>query len=205
MVKKRTLLFFIVAVLSVNAIYAQRTGFQVWAGANFAQIDGDGSGNYNHLGLHVAVNASFAIGQDDSSPFGVLVEVGFTQKGSYVNHIDRSINLSYVEVPVLLYYKLMDGRLRLGAGVAPALLVNASVVDHGVLNEQQSDNFRRLDALPVCLDLNYLIGEHWGILARFQTSMMPISVESASGVYRIFRSNKGTFSRLLSAGLSYSF
>lgn len=202
---KRTLLFFIVALLSVNAIYAQRAGFQAWAGTNFAQIDGDGSGNYNHIGLHLAVNSTIAIGEDDDSPFGVLVEVGFTQKGSYVNHIDRSINISYVEVPVMLYCKLMDGKLRLGAGVAPGVLVNASVMDHGALNEQQSANFRRLDAFPVCLDLNYVIGDHLGFIARFQTSMMPISIESASGVYRIFRGNRGTFSRLLSAGLSYAF
>lgn len=202
---KRTLLFFIVAFLSVNAIYAQRAGFQAWGGANFAQIDGDGSGNYNHLGLHFAVNGTIALGEDEDSPFGVLVEVGFTQKGSYIKNIDRSINISYVEIPVMLYYKMMDGKLRLGAGVAPGVLVNASVVDHGVLNDQQSANYRRLDALPLCLDLNYKVGDHWGVIARFQTSMMPISIESASGVYRVFRSNKGTFSRLLSAGISYSF
>lgn len=201
---KRILLFFIVITASVNLIYAQRVESQAWAGVNFSQIDGDGSGNYNHLGAHFAVNTAIALG-NEGSPFGILIELGLTQKGSYVKHIDRSISLSYVEIPVMFYYKLFDGNMRVGAGLAPGILVNSKVEDYGVDNEQQAANYRKLDALPVCLDLQYKLGDHLGFVARFETSMMPISIESASGVYRLFRSNKGTFNRLLSAGLSYTF
>ena len=94
---------------------------QFRAGLNFCQIDGDNSGNYNKLGFHGGVNTSFPIGDGG---WRFLVELGLTQKGSNINNdgFVRNISLLYVEVPLLLTYNLVDNRLRLGAGIAPAIL-----------------------------------------------------------------------------------
>ncbi len=173
-----------------------------WLGANMAQIDGDGAGSYNHIGIAAGIESSFALGDIDS-PLRAMVGIGFAQKGSYVADINRRINLSYVEIPVMLTLNFMDSRLRVGAGVAPAVLVNSVVTDDGIANDLQSNNFRRMDALPLCASLRYLIGGNWGLEIRYQNSMLPITKESGSGTYRIVRSNQGAFNRLICIAIAY--
>lgn len=176
--------------------------FTAHAGVNLSQIDGDGSGNYDHIGFHGAVNTSFPVGDGG---LRMVVELGVSQKGSHVNQINRDIDLLYVEVPLMLAYRMMDGRLQAEVGVAPAILGRAKVTDAGAYNDLQSNNYKRMDMLPFCAGAQYLVGDHFGLNLRFNTSMLNVGIENGTGTYRIFRSNKGQFNRLLSAGVSYRF
>lgn len=177
--------------------------YTVMMGLNMCQIDGDASGGYNKMGLHGAVNTSFPLGDNDA--WRLQVEVGISQKGSYSKSIDRTISLLYIEVPVMLTYNTADSRLRLGVGVAPAVLGSARVDDSGVYNELQSDNYRRVDALPLCVSARYQVIGGLAIEARFYNSMLTCAKESSSGTYRLFRSNMGQFNRLLTVGVAYCF
>lgn len=206
--KTRHVAIFVLLSLMVSLpLQAQRRNhdrqfdYSLMGGLNMSQIDGDNSGKYNKMGLHGAVNTSFPISQDKSWRF--LVEIGFTQKGSYSSNIDRTIALSYVEVPLMINYNAANDRLRIGFGVAPAILAKSRVDDSGVEIASQSANYRRFDAIPICVDLRYKVVGGLAVEARYYNSMLSCAKESGSGTYRIFRSNKGQFNRLITVGLAY--
>lgn len=180
--------------------------FELRGGVNFCQIDGDASGSYNKIGFHGGVNTSFPLSDDGSLRF--IVEMGLTQKGSTINSssLSRTISLFYVEVPLMFAYDLLDNQqLRICAGIAPAILAKSKVTTDGAYDIDQSNNYKRMDALPVCVSIRYRITDHIGVDARYYNSMLNTAKENGSGTYRIFRSNKGQFNRLLQAGLTINF
>lgn len=210
--KALTILFlFLVGVGTLNAQHRRNThsrqfDLEVRGGINMCQIDGDASGNYNKIGFHGGVNTSFPISDNDR--WRLLVEIGLTQKGSRIqsSSLDRHINLLYVEIPIMLAYDMLENKqLRFGAGIAPAILAKANVTTDGTYDYLQSDNYKSLDALPVCVSLRYRITGHIGVDVRYYNSMLNTAKENGSGTYRIFRSNKGQFNRLIQAGITVSF
>ena len=107
---------------------ARNFDFELRGGLNFCQIDGDAAGSYNKIGYHASVGSSMPISDDGKWRFSV--EIGLTQKGSRFsnNTFARHISLLYVEVPLMIAYDFGDSRkLRIGAGVAPAILAKANV------------------------------------------------------------------------------
>ncbi len=180
--------------------------FELRGGLNFCQIDGDGSGNYNKIGFHGAVNTSLPVSDDGRWRF--LVEIGVTQKGSHITNSDmnRIISIIYVEVPLLIAYDFLEqANLRVGAGLAPAILAHSKVTTDNVFDNDQSKNYKRIDALPICISARYSFNKHLGIDFRWYNSLLNTAKENASGTYRIFRSNKGQFNRLLTAGITLDF
>ncbi len=201
-----------IVLLSCTAANAQhRRGhdrqfdFELRGGPNFCQIDGDGSGNYSKIGFHGAVNTSFPL--SDGSDWRLVVELGVSQKGSHIvnSTMDRTISLLYVELPIMLTYNLLEDRLRIGAGFAPAILAKAKVTTNGAYDQLQSDNYKTLDALPLCLSVRYRFTDHIGADIRLYNSMLNTAIENHSGTYRIFRSNKGQFNHILQAGITLNF
>lgn len=198
----KKLIIILCCLLGATA-YAQRFDATLWAGINACQIDGDASGHYNHFGPHAAINTTFSLSADADSPLRMLVEMGFTNKGAYESSAARKISLNYVELPLMLTYRL--GNSRVGAGVAPAILVSSHArYTSGEEDLLTSQNYRPMDRLPVMLDWTY-VRNHLAISVRFQNSLLPICKESGIGTYRIFRSNKGQFSKLLTLGIGYKF
>ena len=204
--KVRTLFFVVLLAVACRPVGAQqRFDGSVFGGINMCQIDGDDAGGYSHLGLRAGVGTSFSLSADASSPLRMVVELAYAQKGSYVAQIDRNIYVDYVEMPLMLSYRLLDDRLRLAAGVAPAVLVHAEVTDAGVDNPVSVQNYRRFDALPLVASVRYLVGGHFAVEARWEDSMVSITKENGSGTYRLWRENRGAFNRLVTLGLAYQF
>lgn len=204
---KKTLLIAVALFSVLNSQFSNlqaqgRFDASLFAGLNMCQIDGDAAGHYNHPGLRAGVGTSFALGSDVRSPWRMVVELAFTNKGSYIEAYDRTLSVSYVEMPLMLAYSALDDRVRLAAGVAPAVRVAASVS----YNDQQAvDNFTAFDWLPLTASLGYRFTDHLAIEARYQNSMLSITKQNGSGTYRIFRSNTGCFHNLVSFGLKYQF
>lgn len=202
-------LIFFFQVSTFHLVQAQKSfDACLFGGVNFCQIDGDQAGSYSHLGLRGGIGTSFILSWDERTPWRMVVELAFTQKGSNIHRegFRRTIALNYVELPVMMSYTLAGDRLRLAAGVAPAVQVGALVVDNGgERNTAQAELYKRFDWLPVTFTARYLFTDNLAIEARFQNSMLSVTNPTASGVYRIFRENKGTFNRLVSVGLSYTF
>ena len=200
-------LFAIPMSLLSSASAQGRFDAAISAGLNIGQIDGDGAGRYNHPGLRAGVATSFALGSNAESPWRMVVEVAFAQKGSVVNtgYDHRNITLNYVELPLMMSYNFLNNRARLAIGLAPAVLAGASVNDDGVENQPLADTYRRFDLLPLIASVRYRFSDHLCLETRFENSMLSISNRQGTGTYRIFRDNKGTFSRLLSFGLAWQF
>ena len=212
--KTKCILLILILLTAANTSEAQKRrgahsrvfDLELRGGLNFCQIDGDASGGYNKIGYHGGINTSFALSDDANWRF--VVELGLTQKGSHINNssLNRQISLLYVEVPLMLAYDLTDSKqLRIAAGVAPAILAKAKVNTDGAYDALHSDNYKRLDALPVCVSLRYRFSEHIGADLRYYNSMLNIAKENGSGTYRISRNNKGQFNNLLQAGLTIDF
>jgi hypothetical protein len=176
----------------------------VFAGLNMSQIDGDGAGSYNHPGLRAGVGTSFALG-DVRSPWRMVVELAYTNKGSHIEEYDRKLSASYIELPVMISYNFLDNKMRVAAGVAPAVLVGSKVTNYGAEDIAAQENFTAFDWLPLTISLRYRFLDHFGIEARYQNSLLSITKENGTGTYRIFKDNKGCFSRLVSFALTYTF
>lgn len=183
-----------------------RFDFTAFAGANMCQIDGDRSDGYGHPGLRAGVGTSFALGDDLGSPWRMVVELAFSNKGSYIKQYDRSISLSYIELPVMISYSTLDGQLRLAAGVAPAVKVKEKVTLEGNSDIGASSNdFAAVDWLPLTASARYLVTDHLGLEVRYQCSALNIANSNTSGTYFLLRSNKGLFHRLVNIGITYTF
>ena len=200
---KQKLILVCMLLLSSVAIAQGRFDATIWGGLDMSQIDGDGAGHYQHLGFHAAINTTFALGKDEDSHWKMLIELGYSQRGSHIDKVNMKINLQYVEIPIMMTYRF--GQFRIGAGIAPGLLVNATVIESNVPNDIAANAYYKFDKLPVLAELNWC-RKHWMVLARIQTSMLPISSNIPyKDSYRIFRSNKGEFSRSITIGVGYKF
>lgn len=204
--KKLVALALIIAATTCTVVAQNRFDASLFAGLNVCQVDGDGAGHYNHPGLRAGVGTSFALGGDRFySPWRLVVELAYTQKGAHIDQYDGDIALQYVEIPLMLAYDTKGSRLRLSAGVAPAVLVGAKVTFGGTVDQNHSANYNRMDWLPLTAAIRYRFTDHLCIEGRYQNSMLSVTRENGSGTYRIFRSNIGSFNRLLSIGLAWQF
>lgn len=212
--KRFILLFVLFSLFVMDAEAQHRRGkkdynsfdYELRAGINLCQIDGDASGNYNKIGFHAGVGTSMPISNDGSWRF--CVGLGLTQKGAHIvnSNLNRNISILYVEVPLMVAYDLLDNhKLRLAAGIAPAILAKANVTTDKADDLRQSNNYKRFDALPLTASIRYLITDNIGVDIRYFNSMINTAKENGSGTYRIIRSNKGQFNRLIQAGITLSF
>ena len=204
---KKTLLLLLLFTFHFSPFTCRAQGrfdATAFAGLNMSQIDGDGAGSYNHMGLRAGVGTSFALG-DVQSPWRMVVELAFTNKGSHIEDYDRKLSASYIELPIMISYNFLDNRMRVAAGVAPAVLVGSKVTNYGAEDIPSQENFTAFDWLPITVGLRYRFFDHLGIEARYQNSLLSITKENGSGTYRIFKDNKGCFSRLVSFALTYTF
>lgn len=199
------LLIFTFHLLPFTSWSQSRFDATVFAGLNMCQIDGDGAGSYNHMGLRAGVGTSFTLGYDIRSPWRMVVELAFSNKGSHIDAYDRNLSASYIELPLMMSYNLLDGRLRVAAGVAPAVLVGSSVTNYGAEDLPSQENFTAFDWLPLTASIRYRFFDHLGFEVRYQNSFLSITKENGSGSYRLFKDNKGCFSRLVSFALTYQF
>lgn len=195
------------AILILSAAFSlshaqQRFDAKLFAGLNLCQVDGDDDGSYNHPGLRTGVGTSFTLGEN-GSPWRMLVELAYAQKGSHINNSNGDIALQYVELPLMLSYSLADNRLRLAAGVAPAVLVGVRVTFGGTDSPEQAAKYKRMDWLPLTALVSYRFTDHLAAEARYQNSLL--SVYDGAGPYRLWTSNHGAFNRLLTLGLAYQF
>ena len=177
----------------------------VFAGMNMCQIDGDASDGYSHLGLRAGVGTSFALEDDLTTPWRMVVELAYTNKGSYVKKSNQTISMSYIEIPILISYNTMEDRLRIAAGVAPAYCVRFQVSTAGVEETGWNLNANIFDLLPLTFSLRYRFADHLGIEGRYQYSALSVTRDTGAGTYFLFRSNKGCFHNLVSLSLTYTF
>lgn len=184
---KYSYLFFLLFL--TNSLFAQgnkkdeegRFTASIIAGINISQIDGDEDGSYSKVGFNGGARGGVRFGER----MELCTEILFSQKGSYVNQIDKMYHLDYIEVPVLFYYKDWEAenkkgrkymRIMIGAGMSYSRLVNTTVKQYGVdLKDTPGweDPFLK-DDLMVMIDANVFFTRNFGLNLRWSRSILTI-------------------------------
>jgi Outer membrane protein beta-barrel domain len=152
----------LLTVLLISHARAQNgVSFGIRAGINFQNLTGkdEGGDKYSNklkTGFHIGGNAEILVAPDFYLQPGLL----FSTKGARYKNIDRSINLSYIEIPVNFIYKpvLGEGKLLLGVGPYAAFAVGGKFKSGGVSSDinfgsNAGDDIKRFDAGG-----NFLVG-----------------------------------------------
>ncbi|MBL4745474.1 MAG: PorT family protein [Flavobacteriaceae bacterium] len=107
---KKLFLTAMIAVLSVVCIHAQAS-FGVKAGVNFANMTGDVADNSMLTGVHIGVIGEFKV----SDKFSVQPELLYAMQGYKSKDFDGlvtsddTLKLSYINLPVMLKYYMIEG------------------------------------------------------------------------------------------------
>ena len=117
MKKHLTLKFILVITISLStfvATNAQTIKGYASLGANISQVDGDQAYGFKKFGANAGVGAEIKIWKNISAS----IEANFNQKGSRRNLFKDyyTLNLNYVEVPVLFH--ITDGSVKFGIGAS---------------------------------------------------------------------------------------
>ncbi|MEA5401377.1 porin family protein [Arcicella sp. DC2W] len=127
---------FIVAILLVASLSkAQNLSFGPSAGVNFSNLSSN-SNTSTKTGLATGVFLNYS----SKEWFGVGVQVLYSELGAKLKNTDNSINLNYIQVPVLFTYYFNGGnkvgsfRPKLFAGPHVDFLLNAKDKDGNNLN-----------------------------------------------------------------------
>lgn len=182
-------------------VYAQSFNGGLLAGGVISQVDGDHYSGYHHLGFTAGayVNLPF------SDNFSLQTELKYSLFGSHssVDEVEAgqnpySLNLHYVEMPVMARYNLgllnINGKhldfLALEAGLSFDFLMNnsESANNEPALYTNRWNFFSMTANVGVHFDLN----ERWGVGIRYMYSFWPIRVRvdnTQSGLVTHFKNN----------------
>lgn len=132
----RTFLFALLFFAGIVIAQAQKINGGLIGGLSASQVDGDQMGGYNQLGACAGAFLEMPLGSD----FNFEPELRFCQKGStgYLGNFYLNAHLNYIEMPLLCNWQYK--KVKLEAGLVPAVLLNTSVGD----NIETSD-LKRLD------------------------------------------------------------
>lgn len=151
------------------------------AGINISQIDGDEDGSYSKVGFNGGARGGVRFGDR----MELCTEILFSQKGSYIQNIDKLYHLDYIEVPVLFYYKDWQAtdkknrkymRVMIGGGFSYSRLLNATVKQYGTALEDGQPGFAKFlsNDLMFMLDANVFFTRNFGINLRWSRSILTI-------------------------------
>jgi hypothetical protein len=180
-----------------------------FAGFNACQIHGDNAAGYKKFGVNAGVIVNAVLTKKTSLDIGF----GFTQKGARKNQDVENgdytffrVNLNYIEVPILLNYKLNE-KYFLTAGPSIAYLINYSE-DTEIGNWNGVYPFNPLE-FGVNIGLGRTIKDNWQIEVRSGNSFLPVrnygiaanNIFFPNAVARFF--NKGLYNNILSVSVLY--
>ena len=181
------------------SIQAQNFGGGLILGLSTSQVSGDNLGGFNKAGLL----AGGFIDLQLSKTLKGQMEMTFIQKGSNNPNMNKNnysdINLSYVEIPLLVKYQ--QGRsIAIEGGIEAAFLISASDNDiYGQVSANSTREFNTTD-IGIFIGLDYFINTRLILNSRISNSILPIR-EHASGA--TFQLNKGQYNSVLSFSLHY--
>jgi len=197
MVKKFAILFFC-GFLTLS-IQAQNFGGGIIAGISTSQVSGDQLGGFNKAGFLVGAFTNKSI----SPLLSIQMEMTFIQKGSNNPKMNENsisdINLSYVEIPLLLKYQ-QSNTIAIEGGIETAFLISSSDNDiYGKISATNTRGFNTTD-IGVFIGLDYSISPRLILNSRISNSIIPIRAHASGATYKL---NKGQYNSVLSFALHY--
>jgi len=198
-----------IALLSFGLMASAQT-FKSGAilGLNASQVEGDGFGGYNKVGLIIGGFTNTQLSEKWSAQF----EIYYTNKGSRKNaNPDRGdfsslkVTLDYIEIPVALRYHykkfLFEGGLYFGR------LINDNIENEFGQLPTQSTPFKSYD-FGAFLGFYYQLNDHFVFNLRSKNSVLPIrdfdNLDQNIGIYnRLF--SRGWYNVELNFSVRYQF
>ena len=163
-----------------GALPAQTFKATVLAGFNMSQIEGDRLAGYRKLGF----NAGAKISADLSDRWSLSTELAFSQQGArrgttdFSSDFDR-IHYNFVEVPVLAHFS--DWKLKVGAGLSYARLINSEVISVTGADVTELYPWRE-NQWAIVFDGIYEFSEKWSLNVRWSRQLSSLlSAEDQTG------------------------
>ena len=194
----RIFLYILLCVVSIN-IHAQNFGGGLILGLSTSQVSGDHLGGFNKAGLLVGGFVNLQL----SNTLKGQMEMTFIQKGSNNPKMNENgitdINLSYVEVPLLLKYQ-QSSTITVEGGIETAFLISSSDNDiYGQLSSNKTREFNTTD-IGVFIGVDYSINPRLVLNSRISNSILPIRSHASGSTFQL---NKGQYNSVLSFALHY--
>ena len=146
-------------------------------GASFTQVDGDSYAGFNKAGLKVG---GF-VGRSLSDLWDVQMEIIYIQKGSRKtpdvkkgDYADYSIQLDYIQFPLIARYKL--NKFSFEGGASYGVLLNSVEKVNGDLIPEDSRVPFQKNELASIFSVNYQITDRLKINARYSYSLYRIRI-----------------------------
>lgn len=168
--------FFIASILMSQLAFSQAFKAGIFAGLVSSQVDGDKSEGYHKMGFQAGAFSKYVFNEQ----LFLNTELKYIQKGS--KHSDAkdnlyfTIQLNYVEVPVLIQYQVNE-HFVFGGGLSYAYLLKANVDDPFGAVPQDYLVYKEYD-MNVLAQMKYLLGEHFWVDFKFAYSILYITKES---------------------------
>ena len=180
---------------------AQNFGGGIIAGISTSQVSGDQLGGFNKVGFLVGAFTNKSI----SPLLSLQMEMTYIQKGSDNPKMNENsisdINLSYVEIPLLLKYQ-QSNTIAIEGGFETAFLISSSDNDiYGKISATNTREFNTTD-IGIFIGLDYSIGARLRLNSRISNSILPIRAHASGATFQL---NKGQYNSVLSFTLHYNF
>lgn len=166
-----------------------------------SQVDGDTYSGFDKLGFNIGAFVNYKLSYRTS----LQLELEYIQKGSKHNpNYDKNdfeqykMSLSYIQVPVILQYKLSQN-MAVEAGPSFGVLIS---------NYEERDNFEissnpfRSFALNISAGFVYTLNENWKVNFRNDYSLLGIRQKAAPGDRYIWF-HYGQFNNALVLSIQY--
>ena len=113
--KKKSLLLFLLILMSFNTLHAQIVKGYGALGTNLAQVDGDEAYGFYKFGLNVGLGAEVQF----SELFSGSIEANFNQKGArkYMFYYGYNLRINYAEVPIM-FHVTDNNKVKFGIGAS---------------------------------------------------------------------------------------
>ena len=175
-------------------------------GLSTSQVSGDDLAGFNKAGLVLGGFTNRIL----SSRNSLQLEIVYIQKGSRnpdiineesENYNKPYINLSYIEVPMLLKLNYNE-TLEYELGIQWAQLINGYYIDN--IGEMNStiDPFIKND-LSIALGLNYFINQNISLNSRLTNSILPIGNEDYDNYTTYNSIKKGKYNTTINFSIYY--
>lgn len=170
---KKGLLLFVCAI-SLAAVSQAQVRFGLKAGANLASISGDNDGTKMKFGFNAGAVARFSV----SEAFSIQPELVFSAQGAKADEGDGSLNLNYINLPILAQYN--TGGFIIETGPQFGFLMSAKLKD-GDDEMDIKDGLKGLD-LGWGIGLGYQTASGFGVNARYNIGLSNVVDEGGGDV-----------------------
>ncbi len=158
------------AIFAFGFANAQETKFGAKVGLNLSNFTGDVTDNSMKIGFQVGGFANIGV----SDKFAVQPELVYSTAGAKFS--DGSLDLSYLNIPVMAQYKVAD-KFSLEAGPQIGFLMSAKAKADGIGSADAKELFNSTD-FGLNLGAGYDVAENMNIGVRYSIGLSNIAKDS---------------------------